>query len=157
MACKKEENVNKATNPKDKYSTMLGGVSPIYGLEIKWVRGIKEWNSDGSQYACIGPKKTCEITIKIETPKPTLMSIGGMLVGNGGIFFENGTLFLAFPEATLYDTEESQIFEDGLWHLSGNVIFSPEEQAALGEDAPTEIIAGGYNYEITNGIIIVEL
>ncbi|MCB0698171.1 MAG: hypothetical protein KDC07_12455 [Chitinophagaceae bacterium] len=127
------------------------------GIEVSFERGIREWNEDQSQYACIGPKKTCKFTFKIDFSLAMFADVAPMPAGEGGVFNSNGALTVVMPISAITDPTWSQMFTGTFFELSADYHLTPQEQAALGANCPAIIPAGNYPYVIQNNVVVIAI
>lgn len=129
--------------------TSTTNVTPLIGFGIEIEKGVREWSPDGSTSACIGSKKVCKFKITFELPIP----LSAVASSDGGIFYDNGVWFLAFPESVLSNPIEESMFENGKWQLTGDVVISSD---TAGNNSYT-VVAGEYTYSVSGGVVYVKL
>lgn len=104
----------------------------IFGVEITYKRGTKEWNGDHTSTECVG-RGLCELTIKggIEA-----MSFSGQL---GSI---DGKLVLSIPET--YYEKYPEDFEGNIFSVNGEIVVPAEEAAKIKLNGEIVVRPGKY-------------
>lgn len=119
----------------------------IFGIEVKVVKGTKEWNADRTAIECVG-KGFCEITIKatLGGPEPQLLGTLGWIDGSSFGF--------SVPASILRDSKWSDTFVNGFVTIQKDVLISPDISSQI-KNCPNTIKAGKYRYSVDGGNVYV--
>lgn len=119
----------------------------IIGIEIKVVKGTKEWNADHTAIQCVG-KGFCELTIRatIGSPEPQLLGTLGWI---------DGTSFgFSVPSSVLRDSKWSDTFVNGYVTIQKDLLITPDISSQI-KNCPSSIKAGKYRYTVDGGNVYV--
>lgn len=121
--------------------------SKIFGIEVKVVKGTKEWNADRTAIECVG-KGFCELTIKVSVSGPEPQSIGTL----GWI--DDSTFGLSVPASILRDSKWSDTFENGFVTIQKDLLISSDIASQI-KNCPSTIKAGKYRYKLDGNSVYV--
>lgn len=119
----------------------------IFGIEVKVVKGTKEWNADRTVIECVG-KGFCELTIKatVSSPEPQLIGTLGWIDGTNFGFSVSSTI--------LRDSKWSDTFVNGFITIQKDLVISPDISSQI-KNCPSTIKAGKYRYTVEGGNVYV--
>lgn len=120
---------------------------PVFGLEVKVVRGRKEWNADKTAILCVG-RGLCEITIK-----GTISSAAPESLGTLGRA-DDGRLALSLPASILSDRNWAETFVRGYVDLEQELLITPDIASKI-KNCPIKIMVGRYAYKQVGDYVVL--
>ncbi|MGI9190748.1 MAG: hypothetical protein ACR2IL_01410 [Chitinophagaceae bacterium] len=120
---------------------------PVFGLEVRIVRGRKEWNADKTSLECVG-RGICEIIIK-----GTIGSSAPQSLGTLGRT-DDGRLALSLPASILSDRTWSDTFVRGYVDLEQELLITPDIASKI-KNCPSKIKVGRYAYKQVGDYVVL--
>lgn len=122
------------------------------GIEVHVERGRKEWNADKTATFCVG-KGICIFTIKANVDIGAAKS--HYEPGSGLLSFDNNKLALVLSESCLRDSYWSDLFVNGQLYVGATIDLDPRIREKFGPNCPRQILAGNYNIQRNDGLLVI--
>ena len=114
------------------FSSLDSYALKIFGVEIHYVRGKKEWNANHTATECVG-RGMCELTIS---------GSGGVGAKVGNV---DGTLVIAIPAS--YYAQYPEDFENNEFDVNFNFEISQADATSISYTGPLSFPEGTYNVQ----------